>query len=104
MLSAQQICQLDQADVLLRRHRRKDHVAERLNTMRACVATLGLGFDATCRVDGLYPAYGAGDRDAEPLCRATAGHALRYGGNQSGAKIDGQCLTHTDWPPDQSAW
>ena len=59
MLSAQQICQLDQADVLLRRHRRKDHPAERLDAMRACVAALWFGLNATCRVDGLHPAHGA---------------------------------------------
>ena len=103
VLDAQQIGQLDQANVLLRLDRIQDHVAQSLNAMRARVTTLGLGLDRAYRVQGLHPAHGAGSRNTKPFSSGPAGQTARYRRHQSGPKIYGKWLAHACWPPGQPA-
>jgi len=104
MLRCQQLGQLNESDVLLRRNRGQDHVAEGLDAVRVRVAALRLGADRTRGVARVDPTDGARRRNAKALGRSTPGHAACDGSDQPGTKVGGKRLAHARWPPAQPAW
>jgi len=103
VLAAEQFGEFNQCDVHLRLNGSQDHVAIRLDPMRAQIAALRQGFSPALGAPSANPTDGARYRDAETLSRPVARHPAVNYRNHAITKVLRQGSGHACWPPFQPA-
>jgi hypothetical protein len=87
VLGAEQGRELDQCDVCLSLNDRQDHVAIRLDAMRAQIAALRQGFGSALGAPGANPTDSTRYRNAETLGRPVARHPAVNNRNHTITKV-----------------
>jgi hypothetical protein len=87
VLVAEQCRELDQCDVYLSLNGSQDHVAIRLDAMRAQIAALRQGFGSALGTPGANPTDGTRYRNAETLRRPVARHPAINNRNHAITKV-----------------